>query len=58
VNTAMERIEANGYIAELVLVNVSRSRDIAGLTRLEPLNPVFILTAYRSSAEVGKRKKR
>jgi len=36
-----------GFQSEVTLVNISRSRPIGNLTRLEPLNPVFIITAAR-----------
>ena len=48
VNLAAGRLKANGFSVETTLINVSRSRDIAGLTRLEPLNPVFIIAGSRS----------
>jgi precorrin-6Y C5,15-methyltransferase (decarboxylating) len=55
VNLAAGRLKANGFTAEITLVNVARSRDIAGLTRLEPLNPVFIVTGSRSVVNSGRK---
>lgn len=37
-------LEANGFAAETTLVNIARSKDIAELTRLESLNPVFVVS--------------
>jgi precorrin-6B C5,15-methyltransferase / cobalt-precorrin-6B C5,C15-methyltransferase len=45
---AMRKLKTNGFSADITLVNIARSRNIAGLTRLEPLNPVFIVTGSRS----------
>ena len=44
---AVDGLKANGFMAEISLVNVARSRDIANLTRLEALNPVFVVTGWR-----------
>lgn len=48
VNLAASRLKAHGFTVEITMVNVARSRDIAGLTRLEPLNPVFVMAGSRS----------
>lgn len=42
---AEEHLRLAGWTTELVQVAISRGRTIAGRTRLEALNPVFILTA-------------
>jgi precorrin-6Y C5,15-methyltransferase (decarboxylating) len=44
---AVDGLKANGFMAEISLVNVARSRDISNLTRLEALNPVFVVTGWR-----------
>jgi precorrin-6Y C5,15-methyltransferase (decarboxylating) len=58
VNLAAGRLKANGFTAEITLVSVARSRDIAGLTRLEPLNPVFIVAGSRSVENSGYKKQK
>jgi precorrin-6Y C5,15-methyltransferase (decarboxylating) len=40
---------ANGFDFEIVQLNVSRSRAILSLTRLEPLNPVFVISGWRKA---------
>ena len=50
-NAAVDGLKARGFTAEVTLVNIARSKDIARLTRLEALNPVFVVTGRR---EVGK----
>ena len=47
---ATDALAAAGIICEISLVNVSRSTGILELTRLEALNPVFVISA----AAVGK----
>ncbi len=44
---AVNGLDANGFAAETTLVNIARSKDIAELTRLEALNPVFIVSGER-----------
>ena len=46
-NTAVVGLKARGFTAEVTLVNIARSKDIANLTRLEALNPVFVVTGRR-----------
>lgn len=46
---AIGGLEANGFSAETTLVNIARSQDISDLTRLEPLNPIFIITGRRET---------
>lgn len=41
-------LKANGFDAEVVLVNIARSKKILDLTRFEPLNPVFVVTGWRA----------
>lgn len=45
-NTAVNGLKTNGFDAEVILVNVARSKDILNLTRLEALNPVFVITGW------------
>ena len=49
-NTAIEYLGKSGFSVETTLINVSRSKDIANLTRLEPLTPVFVITGMRRVA--------
>ena len=58
VNLAAGRLKASGFTAEITLVSVARGRDIAGLTRLEPLNPVFIVAGSRSVENSGHKKQK
>jgi len=44
---AVDGLKANGFMSEISLINVARSRDILNLTRLEALNPVFVVTSWR-----------
>ena len=44
---ALEALRSQGYVAEVAQVSVARSRSDAGLTRLQALNPVFIVTGER-----------
>jgi precorrin-6Y C5,15-methyltransferase (decarboxylating) len=37
----------NGFTSEITQLNVSRSKPIGNLTRLEPLNPVFIISGQK-----------
>ncbi|MFC2071366.1 precorrin-6y C5,15-methyltransferase (decarboxylating) subunit CbiE [Chloroflexota bacterium] len=43
-NIVMEALRMAGFTSEVVMVNISRGTDILDLTRLEALNPVFIIT--------------
>ncbi|PTX64573.1 precorrin-6Y C5,15-methyltransferase (decarboxylating) [Melghirimyces profundicolus] len=43
------RLQELGLDPDLIQLQVSRSRPIAGKTRLEPLTPVFLLTGEKSS---------
>jgi len=40
-------LKKNGFIYEITQINISRSKDLRGLIRLEPLNPVFIIAGQR-----------
>ncbi len=44
---AMQACRANGLAVSVTLVQVSRSKPILNLTRLEALNPVYIVTAKK-----------
>lgn len=48
---AIDGLEANNFDSEVTLVNAARSKGILNLTRLEALNPVFIVTGL-SRAEL------
>ena len=44
-NAAVNALKARGFVPDVTLVNVARSREISDFTRLEALNPVFVVTA-------------
>jgi len=46
-NTAVDGLKTRGFTAEVTLINIARSKDIANLTRLEALTPVFVVTRMR-----------
>ena len=46
-NTAAEGLKRKGFEVEIALVNVARSKGVANLTRLQSLNPVFVITGSR-----------
>jgi precorrin-6Y C5,15-methyltransferase (decarboxylating) len=41
----MERLRTQGWITEITQVSISRSKEILDMTRLVPLDPVFIVSA-------------
>ncbi|MDY6910796.1 MAG: precorrin-6y C5,15-methyltransferase (decarboxylating) subunit CbiE [Chloroflexota bacterium] len=45
---ASRELKDSGFEVETTLVNIARSADIAGLTRFEPLSPVFVLTGVKN----------
>jgi precorrin-6Y C5,15-methyltransferase (decarboxylating) len=47
-STAVNALEARGFAADVTLVNISRSTSVKKLTRLEALNPVFVVTGMPS----------
>lgn len=42
------RLKANGFSVEITQVSIARSVSLAGLTRFEPLCPVFVVTGWRT----------
>ena len=48
-NTAVDGLKTRGFAAEVTLINIARSKDIANLTRLEALNPVFVITGWQEA---------
>ena len=44
---AVAALKANGFTAEVTSVNIARSQDVAGLTRFQAVNPVFIIAGGR-----------
>ncbi|APV45100.1 precorrin-6B C(5,15)-methyltransferase (decarboxylating) [Dehalogenimonas formicexedens] len=48
---ASRSLQTLGFDTDTLLVNIARSRAIGNLTRLEPLNPVFIVTATRQGED-------
>jgi len=47
VNAAVDGLKKRGFEVEIALVNVARSKAVADLTRLQALNPVFVITGFR-----------
>ncbi|HDR73528.1 MAG TPA: precorrin-6Y C5,15-methyltransferase (decarboxylating) subunit CbiT [Methanoculleus sp.] len=45
---AADTLSALGFFVEVVHVQVSRSRPLAGGLMLEPINPIFIITGRRT----------
>jgi precorrin-6Y C5,15-methyltransferase (decarboxylating) len=43
----IEALQTGGFMFEVTLVNIARGKEISRLTRLEALNPIFVLTAQR-----------
>jgi precorrin-6Y C5,15-methyltransferase (decarboxylating) len=41
----MERLRAQGWVPEITQVSIARSKEILDMTRLVPLDPVFIVSA-------------
>ena len=52
-SAAIGALEARGFVADVTLVNVARSTNIMELTRLEAMNPVFIVTGVRRTTRGG-----
>lgn len=52
-STAVNALKARGFIPDVTLVNIARSREIANLTRLEALNPVFVIAASKKEGSVS-----
>ncbi|MBN2239900.1 MAG: precorrin-6y C5,15-methyltransferase (decarboxylating) subunit CbiE [Dehalococcoidales bacterium] len=50
-NTAVNALKQVGFSPEITLVNISRSTDVLDLTRLQALNPVFIISATAGNKE-------
>ena len=46
-NKSVDILKGNKFNVQVTLVNIARSKDILSLTRLEALNPVFVITASR-----------
>ena len=45
-DASVKGLKARGFTAEVTLINIARSKDIANLIRLEALNPVFVITGW------------
>ena len=43
-NTVINTLKANGFLPEVVSVNIARSTEIVNMNRLEALNPVFVVS--------------
>ncbi len=53
-NETYRRLQGHGFRAEIALVNAARSKELGdGTVRLEALNPVFVVTAWRESNPEG-----
>ncbi|NRD79184.1 precorrin-6y C5,15-methyltransferase (decarboxylating) subunit CbiE [Bacillus sp. BRMEA1] len=48
---ALQAFKERGYHTEITLAQISRSKPILNLTRLEALNPVYIMEARRKEGE-------
>ena len=48
---AVDGLKARGFTVEVTLVNIARSQDIANLTHLKALNPVFVVAGRREMGE-------
>lgn len=49
-NETYRRLRGHGFRVEMALVNAARSKELGdGTVRLEALNPVFVVTAWRES---------
>jgi precorrin-6Y C5,15-methyltransferase (decarboxylating) len=46
-STAVDALRARGFLSEVTLINTARSTGVAELTRLEALDPVFVVTGVR-----------
>ena len=47
-NEVYHRLKGSNFITEMVMVSSARGKDMAdGTVRLESLNPVFVVTAWR-----------
>ncbi|MBI2848354.1 MAG: precorrin-6y C5,15-methyltransferase (decarboxylating) subunit CbiE [Chloroflexi bacterium] len=47
-----DELRENGCSVETTLLNVARSQELLGLTRLEALNPVFIIAGQRKDSRI------
>jgi precorrin-6Y C5,15-methyltransferase (decarboxylating) len=47
--TLCKELEVNGFDAEVTLVNIAKSKQVLDLTRLEALNPVFVVAGWRKN---------
>ncbi len=53
-NETRQRLRGLGFRAEITLVNAARSKEMSdGAVRLEALNPVFVITAWRDDSPEG-----
>ena len=41
--SAMAALRERGFVADVTLIQVSRGKEVAGMTRFEALNPIFIV---------------
>ena len=49
-NEVYRRLQSLGFRADVTMVNAARSKELAdGTVRLEALNPVFVVTAFREA---------
>lgn len=46
---AKKAFEQQGFETDITLIQLSKSKPIAKLTRLKPLNPVFMVTAWKET---------
>ena len=46
-NQSVDNLKSSNFNVQVTLINIARSQDILNLTRLEALNPVFVITAWQ-----------
>lgn len=50
-NSALTTLKAIGMTVEITLVSIAKSTSVVDMTRLQPLDPVFVVTAWQESEE-------
>jgi precorrin-6B C5,15-methyltransferase / cobalt-precorrin-6B C5,C15-methyltransferase len=48
-STTMAVLASHGFVANTTEINVARSQPVAGLTRLQAANPVFLVAGERAA---------
>ena len=50
-NKALEQFKRQGFLTEITLTQISKSKPILNLTRFDALNPIYIITAKRKKGD-------